>query len=246
VILGVGGSATNDAGFGLARGLGWRFRDAHGDEIVGWTQLTALRRLTLPEEPPPAAEFIVAVDVANPLLGLDGCTRVYGPQKGLRPGDLAAAEGALEQLQRVVAAQLRRDLAATPGAGAAGGLGYGLPVFLGARIESGFALFAEHAALDERIHAADLVLTGEGSLDRQSFMGKGTGQVAARCRALGRPCVGLAGVVEPVDAATAAASPFTAAHGIVPALAPAAEARADAARWLEALARQVAAGWPRA
>jgi glycerate kinase len=126
--------------------------------------------------------FTVAVDVDNPLLGPTGCSRVYGPQKGLRPDDMIEAEAALGQLARVMAHHLGRDIAEIPGSGAAGGLGFGLQAFLDARVESGFDIFACAADLDRHLDWSDLVLTGEGSLDRQSLMGKGTGRVAARAR----------------------------------------------------------------
>ena len=183
---------------------------------------------------------MVAVDVDNPLLGLHGCTRVYGPQKGLLVQQAPVAEAALQRLADVLREQHGLDHAAEPGAGAAGGLGFGLRTFLGARMESGFELFAFHADLDARIQAADLVITGEGSLDQQSLMGKGTGRVAQRCRQYGKPCIGMAGVV---DGAAAARTPdrlFHAAHGLTPGLTSPIEARQNAALWLERLAARVA------
>jgi glycerate kinase len=141
-------------------------------------------------------EIIAAVDVANPLLGPRGATRVYGPQKGLRPADLAPAEAAHRRLAAVADAADGRPLRRTPGAGAAGGLGYGLRRFLGARVESGFGLFAAHAKLETRLARHDLVITAEGAVDRQSAMGKGTGEVLRLARAHGRPAIVLGGRVE--------------------------------------------------
>lgn len=235
--VGIGGSATNDAGFGLARALGWRFLDSSSQPILRWTDLTRLTRVEPPSTPLPR-RFTVAVDVDNPLLGPSGCSAIYGPQKGLRPEDMPAAEAALSQLAHVLANHLGNDLAARPGSGAAGGLGFALQAFLGARVASGFDIFADAAQLDQLITQADIVLTGEGSLDRQSLMGKGTGRVATRARALGRPCIGLAGSVEPL--APGQASLFTSAHAIVPAIAPLQEALANPADCLARLARQVA------
>jgi len=237
--VGIGGSSTNDAGFGLARSLGWRFLDSQGNEIRRWTKLTRLIRVLPPTEPLQAkCRFTVAVDVDNPLLGPTGCSRIYGPQKGLRPEDMIEAEAALEALAKVLREHLGRDIALIPGSGAAGGLGFGLQAFLDARVESGFEIFARASDLDRHIAWADLVLTGEGSLDRQSLMGKGTGRVAARARQHGRPCYGLAGMVEPL--ASGETSLFTLSRAIVPDLAPVEAAKAEAAHWLEELARQVA------
>src|SRR5581483_7545581 len=122
----------------LARALGWKFFDRRGRRIERWTQLHALRRIEAPERPLWFAETIVAVDVRNPLSGPRGATRVFGPQKGLRPRDLAPAEASLQRLAAVFRNQFGRDLARVPGAGAAGGLGFGLMAFLGARLEPGF------------------------------------------------------------------------------------------------------------
>ena len=206
ILIGIGGSATNDGGFGLARALGWEFRDARGELIEEWTRLHSLREIR-----PPASrrvgKVVVAVDVENPLLGTRGATRVYGPQKGMRASEFSEAERNLQRLAQVIArsrfgvpasagrGRLKAELHTIPGAGAAGGLGFGLLAFLGAKPEPGFELFARHAQMMRRLRTADLVITGEGAIDRSTAMGKGVGQIAMRCRELGIPCLGLAGVV---------------------------------------------------
>lgn len=239
--IGIGGSSTNDAGFGLARSLGWRFLSADGNPLERWKDLVRLERIERgPDDPFRGMALAVAVDVENPLLGPDGCSRVYGPQKGLRPEQAPEAEAALGRLADVMTRQWGRDFAKVPGSGAAGGLGYGLQAFLGARMESGFELFAEAAGLDARLAAADLVLTGEGSLDRQSLMGKGTGRIAMRARQQGKTCVGLAGVVETLSAEAAGGALFTSVHAMAPTLTTPESARADAAHWLTELAAKVA------
>jgi glycerate kinase len=244
--VGIGGSATNDAGFGMARALGWLFLDTDGCPIERWTELTRLERIDPPAEwLPGRCRFTVAVDVDNPLLGPDGCSRVYGPQKGLRPPDFPQAEAALGRLAAVWKLQTGRDLASEPGSGAAGGLGFALPAFLNAHVDSGFEIFARASDLDTHIQQADLILTGEGSLDRQSLMGKGTGRVARRARQFGRPCIGLAGLCETLSPAEAAGSLFDSVHSIVPDLAPSSEAMAHAAHWLEELARTIAGRFQR-
>jgi len=189
VYVGLGGSATNDGGFGLARALGFVFLDEHGLELSRWGELERLARVAAPAQPLAFPALSIAADVTNPLLGENGATYVYGPQKGLTPGELPRAEACLARLAEVVGA----ELAATPGAGAAGGLGFAFQAFLGGKIESGAGVFARLSDLERRIRDADIILTGEGRLDAQSFMGKGVGLVAAAAASAGKPCWCLAG-----------------------------------------------------
>lgn len=237
-LVGLGGSATNDGGFGLARALSWQFLDGGGRLIEQWTGLDKLARIRAPRRRRWFADLAAAVDVDNRLLGSRGATRVYGPQKGLRAGDFARAERCLRTLARVAGQELGCDLSRAPGAGAAGGLGFGLRAFLGARVEPGFDLFARHAALERRLRQTDLVVTGEGRLDPSSLMGKGVGRLARHCRRLHIPCIALAGIVR-ADATPARA--FAQARALTE-LASLAQAKADPARWLERLAERVARG----
>lgn len=234
-LVGIGGSATNDGGFGLARSLDWEFFDRAGAPITRWPELHRLHSLQVPRRKHWFPSLIVAVDVRNRLLGARGCTRVYGPQKGLLPEDFAAAERCLRRLATVTRRQLGRDYAIEPGSGAAGGLGFGFRCFLGARLEPGFELFAHHAGLARRLRAADLVLTGEGAIDKSTLMGKGVGQVADWCRRRGIPCLGLAGAV---TARHPAKGGFTQARGLVD-LTTLEEAKARPAHWLTELAREM-------
>lgn len=237
-LLGVGGSATNDGGFGLARALGWQFLDPRGQPLDRWTDLRHLARLQPPSAEGRKVEFVVATDVSNPLLGPAGATRVYGPQKGLRSRDLRVAEAALRGLAKVVERQLGFD-SRLPGCGAAGGLGFGLQAFLGARRQLGFDVFAEYADLDRRIAAADLVITGEGAMDRSSLMGKGVGQLLLRCHRRRKPVVVVAGRLEigrrPPKGVVATASLVEFAEP--------AEAMARSAPWLEHAASVAAQRW---
>jgi glycerate 2-kinase len=235
-LMGIGGSATNDGGFGLARGLGWRFLDGSGQLIESWTDLHRLECILAPRRHRCFARCLVATDVANPLLGPRGATRVYGPQKGLRPQDFAPAERCLGRMAQVVKEQFGRDFAREPGAGAAGGLGFGLLAFLGAELQPGFDLFARHAALERHLRAADLVITGEGALDRSTLMGKGVGRIAQRCRQLKIPCMALAGTV---SASLGPDGGFTEVRALTELTTPA-QAKSKAADWLERLARQAA------
>jgi len=240
--VGIGGSATNDGGFGMARALGWRFLDRAGEAITRWPELKRLHAVRRPKSGRPIRSLTVAVDVQNRLLGKLGCSRVYGPQKGLRAEDFKPAEAALRRLAAVMKDSTGRDLAREPGAGAAGGLGFGLCAFAGARMRPGFELIARQLKLRSRIRRADLVISGEGSLDRSTAMGKGVGELALLCRELGRPCIGLAGVVS--DRAKVLQR-LSDARGLVELTTPE-NARRRAAHWLARLAAQVAAQWPEA
>ena len=178
----------------------------------------------------------MAVDVQNPLLGKLGCSRIYGPQKGLRQQDFPRAEASLRQLAKVMCRFLGRDFATNPGAGAAGGLGYGLAIFAGATLTPGFELVAKEADLSNRLRRADLVITGEGRIDRSSLMGKATGELATRCRAEGVPCIALGGEVADRKALAGRFAWFGALTDLTtPSL-----AREAAKAWLEKLASQAA------
>jgi glycerate kinase len=246
LILGLGGSATSDGGFGLARALGWIFRDGAGTEIRSWTDLDRLSAAEPPPHPLGFAQMVIAVDVANPLLGPQGATRVYGPQKGLRPEDLAQAEGCLARLAETLRPRLGPAAEQEPGVGAAGGLGYGLKAFAGGEFRPGAAIFAELAGLEEQIRQADLVITGEGALDEQSRMGKGTGFVAEMAARAGKRCLCLAGRIAssfrdfPPDGVVGVSNNF-AARAVVPDVATEAESCARPAESLRRLAACVAA-----
>lgn len=242
-LIGIGGSATNDGGFGVAHALGWRFLDARGKAISRWIDLVGLAGLEPPDVGQPPPDVTVAVDVQNPLLGPTGATRVYGPQKGLKEVDFELAESCLSRLAEVVKRELGLDCASIPGAGAAGGLGFGLRCFLEARLEPGFELFAHHANLAARLRTADLVITAEGAIDRSTLMGKGVGRVAERCVASGVPCIGLAGRVSLPSAENLKNKFFDLTRGLVPDLTHLDEAMTHAALWLERLTREAAKEW---
>ncbi len=196
IVIGIGGSATNDAGIGMAAALGFRFLDAAG---VPLTPIIAnMDRLAKIEKPALSCpEILVACDVNNPLLGPHGCTRIYGPQKGVT--DFEFFENRLQHLAEIAKRDLGVDHRDVPGAGAAGGLGFGLMTFCGAKLTSGFDLIADLVHLRERITAADLVITGEGRLDAQTLHGKGPMGVADMARELGKPVAAFAGAIEAED-----------------------------------------------
>jgi glycerate kinase len=198
IIIGLGGSATNDGGSGMARALGYRFDCEHEHEqekarerehvtgLVNLSRIEKPRDLKLPT-------IIAAVDVQNPLLGKNGATRVFGPQKGVSKGELNVLERALTRLADVVAEEFGFDYRDKPGAGAAGGLGFGLMSFCGATIRPGFDVVAEAVGLESKMKGVDVVITGEGSLDRQTFEGKTPAGVARLARKLGKKVFAIAG-----------------------------------------------------
>jgi len=183
-------------------------------------------------------ELLVAVDVQNPLLGKHGATRVYGPQKGLRPKDFPLAERRLRRLALVAKTELGSDFAKVPGSGAAGGLGFGLATFARGKLEPGFDLFGEHSNLAHRLSEAALVITGEGCLDHSTLMGKGVGQIAKNCKNLNIPCIAVAGVAHPYTRLRRA---FKQVHALLD-LTSKRAAMSRAAYWLERLAQRIAAG----
>jgi glycerate kinase len=235
-LIGIGGSATNDAGFGVARGLGWRFLQKNETPIDQWPDLERLATVVQPGSREWPAKLLVAVDVQNPLLGRLGCSRIYGPQKGLRARDFRRAEASLRQLSNVMRRCLGCDLAAIPGAGAAGGLGFGMAAFAGATLTPGFDLVAQEAGLEIRLRRADLVITAEGRIDRSSLMGKATGELASRCRAAGVPCIALGGALANRKVLAGKFAWF----GALTELTTPSLARSEAKRWLEKLASKAA------
>ncbi len=210
IVIGLGGSATVDAGCGLAAALGYGLLDAHGQALApGGGVLGQLDRI-IPDwraqgegkggvaaaAGVDGATFIALTDVRNPLLGPSGAARVFGPQKGASPAEVEVLESNLTHWARVAERDLGRSVAALPGAGAAGGLGAGCAAFLGARLTPGAEWVAERTGLREAVSRADLVLTGEGRLDRQTGFGKVPGYVARLAREMGKPVLALAGSVE--------------------------------------------------
>src|SRR5437763_11280695 len=195
IIIGLGGSATNDGGFGMARALRFRFWGTGDKEIKGVVDLALLERIVRPKgrEELKRPRIIAAVDVKNPLLGENGATRVFGPQKGASKRDLDNLERALTTLADVVATEFGFDYREEAGTGAAGGLGFGLLSFCDATIRAGFEVVAEAVGLESKMKDADLVITGEGSLDRQQLEGKTPAGVARLARRLGKPVFAVVG-----------------------------------------------------
>jgi glycerate 2-kinase len=195
IIIGIGGSATNDGGAGMAAALGIRFLDASGTALDpspgtlfrNLARIDSTGRIPLPP-------VTAACDVENPLLGPDGATRIFGPQKGAGETTIPVLE---EALAAIVCASDGWQNARKPGAGAAGGLGFGLLHFANAELVPGFDLLASLTGLETAIANADLVITGEGSLDAQSLSGKGPVALARLARKHGKPVVAFCGQADP-------------------------------------------------
>ncbi|NRP10809.1 MULTISPECIES: glycerate kinase [unclassified Marinobacterium] len=198
IIMGLGGSATNDGGTGLLRALGAKFLDAAGHELAeGGAALADLDRIDLTGFDPRLAEteFLVACDVDNPLLGERGASAIFGPQKGATPEQVQQLDDALTRLADVSADLLGKDLRDRAGAGAAGGLGYALVQFLDARLAPGIDLVLEAVDFHKTLEGADLVITGEGRMDGQSLSGKTPVGVARWAKQHDLPVIALCGSI---------------------------------------------------
>jgi len=242
ILIGLGGSATNDWGAGMAAALGARFLDGEGRvlrpnpaELAGFRTIDASgldSRLR-------AIRFVALTDVDNPLLGSRGAAAVYAPQKGADAEAVKFLEETGERFADVVESSLGRRFRDCPGSGAAGGLGFGATAFLGADIRPGIEVMIETTGLREKARQADLVVTGEGRLDAQSRHGKAAAGITRLARETGLPCVAFCGSIDgPVS--NYVPEMFAAAYEIRPAAASLADAVARSAFYLEILARRSA------
>ena len=245
VVVGLGGSATNDAGAGMLAALGAPVLDAAGYALpYGGAALTAAASLGgVPRLRD--VQLVAACDVDNPLTGIHGASAVFGPQKGADRADVLLLDAALEHFAQVLQAlpTCPPGLAALPGSGAAGGLGAAL-LALGGRLISGIGLVRDLTGLDAALDAVDLVITGEGSFDAQSLRGKVVSGVAAGARDRGLPCVVLAGQAG-AGRREAAAAGVTDVHTLVHHFGNVDDALARPAEGLSALARRLAGQWSR-
>lgn len=194
ILLGLGGSATNDGGLGMARALGFRFFGQEQEqELESPGELVGLARISRSETEHNFPKVVAAADVRNPLLGPRGATRTFGPQKGGTPEQLEILESGLSRLADIVTRDLGSDFRDSPGAGAAGGLGFGLMTFCGAPVKSGFDIVADFVGLMSAIDEADAVVTGEGRLDEQTLEGKAPAGIARLARQSGKPVFAIVG-----------------------------------------------------
>ncbi|WP_138444433.1 glycerate kinase [Sinomonas susongensis] len=218
VVLGVGGSACTDGGAGMLQGLGARFTDDAGNELpLGGAALARIAEADLGglDARLDHVALVLAADVDNPLLGERGAAAVFGPQKGATPSDVAVLDAALARFAEVLGGTMGRGAAVAkdaPGAGAAGGVGYAA-LALGARRRRGIDVVVEFTGLRSKLEGADLVVTGEGSLDAQSLSGKAPVGVAAEARAQGIQVVAVCGRNQ-LDDPTRRAAGFAAVHAL--------------------------------
>jgi glycerate kinase len=199
IIVGMGGSATNDGGAGMAQALGAKLLDAKGRELRrGAGALSSIFRIDVQSIHPRIrkAEIIAVSDIRNRLLGEFGSARVFGPQKGATPAQVIAIESALAHYAAVIKRSLGKDVANIPGSAAAGGLGAGLLAFLNAKLVPGARWVLSALAAKKRLAGSDLVLTGEGRLDQQSFYGKAPYELARSARKYGASIIFICGQLE--------------------------------------------------
>ncbi|MCL4103550.1 UNVERIFIED_CONTAM: hypothetical protein GTU68_059629 [Idotea baltica] len=195
VVIGIGGSATNDGGAGMARALGYRFFDRDSADVTRLPQELDRVETIRFEGDSKFPKIEVACDVDNPLLGENGATRVYGQQKGVKETDFSGFENRLAALANLAERDLGKSptLKEQPGAGAAGGLGFGLTAFCDAVLRPGFDLIADLIGLEQAVAGCDVVITGEGKLDTQTLNGKGPHGLAQMAHRAGKPIIAVVG-----------------------------------------------------
>ncbi|MEM7387422.1 MAG: glycerate kinase [Verrucomicrobiota bacterium] len=210
LIIGLGGSASNDCGLGMAEACGFKFVGEDGEEVLPLpSRLTDVRQIQVPADRIPC-RVTALIDVDNPLLGPTGATRVFGPQKGVTPEMVSGFDRRFEHLVDLLNDQ---EGAALPGSGAAGGSGFGLRHFFGARLERGFPFISDLLGLRQRVEKADLVVVGEGMLDGQTLSGKAPAGIGELARTAGKPVIAVGGAVDP-DARKALETVFTSVYGL--------------------------------
>ena len=197
IILGIGGSATNDGGAGVFQALGGQLLDREGQHLTfGGGALVSLEKIIIPNHLTDIT-WRVACDVENLLLGPHGASTVYGPQKGASQKDIEQLERGLIHFSKIIERQCHQKVALLNGGGAAGGTAAGMVGFFGAQLTSGFGLLSELIGLEQKVEEADLVFTAEGKIDQQSLQGKVPVGVARIAKKHHKICIGLAGIVEP-------------------------------------------------
>ncbi|ADK15865.1 glycerate kinase [Clostridium ljungdahlii] len=199
LLVGIGGSSTNDGGVGAIQALGGKFTNRYGKEIgFGGGELSKIEKIDLTnfDVRLKNVKLEVACDVTNPLCGKEGASNIFGPQKGATPEMIKVLDDNLKHYAKIIKEQINVDVLNIPGAGAAGGLGAGLMVFLKGELKNGIDIVIEYSKLEEKIKQADIVFTGEGSIDFQTQYGKTPIGVAMIAKKYNKPVVALAGSVE--------------------------------------------------
>ncbi|MEE8253759.1 MAG: glycerate kinase [Hyphomicrobium sp.] len=244
IIIGIGGSATNDAGAGFAQALGARFHNAGGvpiTEPLGGGRLAEVTAIDMTQANPGLSRvrISVACDVTNPLCGENGASHIYGKQKGATPEMIEQLDKNLEHFARIIKRDLFADIADEPGAGAGGGMGAGLMAFTNATLKRGVELVVSHTGLEKHLKGADLAITGEGRVDSQTAFGKTPSGVAAVARKLGVPVVAIGGGLAD-DAACVFAHGINGLETATPNAMPLEEAIGKSRQYLQDAAERVA------
>jgi glycerate kinase len=245
LLIGIGGSASTDGGAGMLAALGARLLDESGRELRdGGSELARLDRIDLSGLHPAlaSADLTVASDVTNPLLGEHGASAVFAPQKGAAPADVVVLEAALQRFADIVTATTGRDDRGVPGAGAAGGVGYAVQAVLGARMRPGIEVVLDLSDFDRLVEGAALVITGEGSLDLQTLLGKTPAGVARAATLAGVPVVAVCGRAL-LDSQAVASTGIAAVYALSTLEPDPAASMRDAGPLLERLSAQVAREW---
>ena len=218
IIIGLGGSSTNDGGSGMAQALGAKLLDQNNHQIsFGGGNLNKLDKIDISnlDSRLQDVKIILASDVTNPLIGKDGASRVFGPQKGATPEMVEKLENNLQHYAKIIKSDLNKDVASVSGAGAAGGLGAGLMAFTTCKMRQGVDIAIEVTKLEEKVKSADYVFTGEGGTDFQTKFGKTPYGVAKLGKKYHKPVISLAGYLgEGIDSLYSEG--FTAIFGIIP------------------------------
>jgi glycerate kinase len=245
ILLGLGGSATNDGGAGMAQALGARLLDANGKDLEpGGAALLKLDRIDISnfDERLKNVKVTVACDVRAPLCGPEGASMVFGRQKGGTPDDLKLLDEALMHYARIIERDLGKSVAQVPGAGAAGGLGAGCIAFLNATLKPGIELVLDAIEFDRWMTNAMLVITGEGMLDDQTLMGKAPAGVAERAKRAGKKCIAIGGQIDPAHRDKLKAH-FSRTESLSEFAGSPEAAMLEPARWMEALVKAKAPEW---
>ncbi|MFN2748297.1 glycerate kinase [Bacillus sp. z60-18] len=245
IIIGLGGSATNDGGAGMASALGVKFLDSNGKEIRdGGGALSDIARIDVSGLDPKLKQikFEAACDVDNPLTGPRGASAVFGPQKGATGEMVALLDQHLKHYAAMIRDELHLEADTLPGAGAAGGLGAGLYAFLQAELKSGVDIVLDTLSFSERIKGADLIITGEGKIDGQTIYGKTPAGIAKRAVAAGIPVIAFAGSLGD-DCELVYEKGISALFSIVPGIQSLEDSLANGSLYLERCARNIAAVW---
>ena len=243
IIIGIGGSATNDGGAGMVQALGAKLLDEQGNAIgAGGGELEKLARIDISglDKRLAACRIEVACDVTNPLTGENGATAVFGPQKGATAEMITRLDGALTQYARIIARDLDVDVLGLAGGGAAGGMGAALYAFCGAQLRQGIEIVTDALNLDSLVADADLVITGEGRIDSQTIHGKVPVGVAKIAKRHNKPVIGLAGSLT-ADVGVVHDHGIDAVFSVIYTICTLEEALEDAAENVRMAARNIAA-----